>query len=484
MNEHPSPEFEKELHETLNTPNANPVFIRDLRATLLERSNMKNQTRSFPRLAWGVIAIIVVAVLAISSPQVVEAMKRLWGYVPGIGFVESGNPIRLLSAPVTVEKNGMTITIENGASDSNNTILLEKVDGYIPESSEEITCMENPRLVMPDGSELELSQYEGVLVGGKGDPSGSYHVRYVFEPLPAQTLDATLESPCILGNSVGADFKVQLHFQVAEAGQIMPVIELPKQDVMESTTPQSDPSTDSASSTDSNIEGFSITLESEAQFDDGYLIAGNYQWTDERFGISTLFMDKPGIMDANNQPVAFTQIEPAVHPDPSIKKLPFAYQISGREYAWPLTIMVNSVAVNLQEQGTFQFDAGAAPQVGQEWEVNMDVPVGSHIVHVNSIRLIQGRTPAELGFEFSITTDPTVLTANVMDANPIITGPSEGGGGGGGGGGGSGDESVSSITNGWTIEGYSPAGIKTFVISNLLISVDGTWQVEWQPAAP
>jgi hypothetical protein len=35
MNEHPSPELEKELREALRAPDANPAFVHDLRATLL-----------------------------------------------------------------------------------------------------------------------------------------------------------------------------------------------------------------------------------------------------------------------------------------------------------------------------------------------------------------------------------------------------------------------------------------------------------------
>src|SRR5690349_5437577 len=111
MNEHPSPEFERELHETLSAPQADPAFVRDLRATLLERSTMKTQTRSFPRLAWALALAVLVLTLLIASPRVVEALKRLFGYVPGVGYVEQTNSLRLLSAPVTLEKDGLTVTI-------------------------------------------------------------------------------------------------------------------------------------------------------------------------------------------------------------------------------------------------------------------------------------------------------------------------------------------------------------------------------------
>src|SRR5512132_826651 len=116
MNEHPSPEFEKELRETLRAPSANPAFVHDLRATLLERATMKQQPRTFSRLAWGLALAVLLIGLLVASPRVAEALKRLLGYVPGVGYVERGDSLRMLSAPVTLEKDGLTLTIEKGAA--------------------------------------------------------------------------------------------------------------------------------------------------------------------------------------------------------------------------------------------------------------------------------------------------------------------------------------------------------------------------------
>ncbi|HEX6035292.1 MAG TPA: hypothetical protein VFY83_12685, partial [Anaerolineales bacterium] len=75
MDEHPSPEFEKELRETLRASSADPAFVHNLRATLLERATMKTQTRTFPRLAWGLALAVLLIGLLVASPQIVEAMK-------------------------------------------------------------------------------------------------------------------------------------------------------------------------------------------------------------------------------------------------------------------------------------------------------------------------------------------------------------------------------------------------------------------------
>src|SRR5574342_266861 len=130
MNEHPSPEFEKELRETLGEPHANPVFVRDLRETLIERSTMKQKNRLLPRLAWGFAIAILLALSVVASPRAAALLKQLFGYVPGVGFVEQGESLRLLSAPVRIEKDGLQMTIEQGTADSGRTILLQRIAGY------------------------------------------------------------------------------------------------------------------------------------------------------------------------------------------------------------------------------------------------------------------------------------------------------------------------------------------------------------------
>jgi hypothetical protein len=218
-------------------------------------------------------------------------------------------------------------------------------------------------------------------------------------------------------------------------------------------------------------------LESETPLADGLILAGHYEWTDPRFDGFSVQPDDPRITDANGKQLEIEPVDSVLSVnDPTIKKLPFAYKIIGKDFASPLTITVKSLIINnLPGEGSFQFDAGANPQTGQVWNVNMDVPVAEHIVHVQTIKLIEGRTLTELGFEFTMTSDPEVLCAGVTDANPIITGIGGSGGGGGGGGFDCGSALVP-FTTSWTVQGYSPSGIKTFVVSGLSVTFHGLWQ--------
>jgi hypothetical protein len=438
------------------------------------------QTRTFSRLIWGLALAVLLIGLLVASPRVAEALKRLLGYVPGVGYVEKGDALRMLSAPVTLEKDGLKLTIEKGAADLQRTVLLGHIEGYPPDRSGEGACDSAARLVLPDGKTLGLKQSETSMEGSKGSPTGSYYVRYIFEAMPTEQLETTLEIPCLMNDSGFRGWRLEIDFQVADDTQIMPVIELPTAsiDASENVSSPSQPVTAPASAAESTLDGFSIVFESESPLPDGYILSGSYQWTDPRFDAFSVQTIVSEIADASGGAVSFEPVDPLTAMDPALRKLPFAYQIHGKEYVWPLTFTVNSVTVTLPDAVTFQFDAGPNPQVGQTWAVNIDVPVAGHVIHVQTIELTEGRTPTELGYTFTMTSDPGVMGASIDDANPVFTGN---GGGGGGGGGGGNASAVGPFIYGWALEGYSPAGVKTFTVSNIAVMFHGTWQATWQP---
>ena len=226
-----------------------------------------------------------------------------------------------------------------------------------------------------------------------------------------------------------------------------------------------------------------------AELKDGYVLSGSYQWSDTRIDPSAVVISDSNITDVNGQDVPVQPVDTGPSADSSPQQIPFAYQITGKNFAWPLHIIVNSISVVQPGQGTFHFDAGPDPQVGQTWNVNIDVPVGQHIIHVETIQLTGGAPNAldMIGFEFTMTSDPAVASALVDDMNPIIECKSGCGGGGGGGQdfGVSGlDSGTGPFVDGWEAKGYSPAGVKTFLISNMSIFFKGPWQVSWQPSSP
>lgn len=219
---------------------------------------------------------------------------------------------------------------------------------------------------------------------------------------------------------------------------------------------------------------FLITVQKYESVNDGYILYGSYQWASIT-DINFVYLDDVIIQDANGNTIQYEYSNPAGMIPAENKNLPFAFKIIGKDYAFPLLISVQSIIVILPDTANFQFDAGTNPQVGQEWMPNIDVPINGYHIFVHKIKLISGSSPAELGFNFTIWVGPNIniVSLNITDVN--ATSIVYGGGGGGG-------EFISGeIDYGWALEGYSPAGLKTFQISNLNIKINGAWQTTWQP---
>lgn len=217
---------------------------------------------------------------------------------------------------------------------------------------------------------------------------------------------------------------------------------------------------------------FLVTIQKYESISDGYILYGSYQW-ESVSDINFVYLDDVIIQDANGNMIQYEYANPAGIIPAENKNLPFAFKIIGKDYAFPLLISVQSIIVILPDTANFQFDAGTNPQVGQEWTPNLDVPINLYHVFVHKIKLISGSTPAELGFNFTIWVGPNIniVSLNIIDVNAINI--AHGGGGG---------EFISGeIEYGWALEGYSPAGLKTFQISNLNIKINGAWQTTWQP---
>src|SRR6266511_1777239 len=111
MSKKPTPhmpdDLEKELKDYYASPEPSPEFVsrleRGLHSKLKEQEQKTMFGRSKVKLAWGfglALAVVLIILLA-TSPTVVTAMKRLLGYIPGVGLVDSTSPLRVLAEPVS-----------------------------------------------------------------------------------------------------------------------------------------------------------------------------------------------------------------------------------------------------------------------------------------------------------------------------------------------------------------------------------------------
>ena len=484
------PKLETTLRQALAVPGPDAEFLARLRTQLEQEANtMKNKNglrslptlrrsqetsdsetkRISPRLAWGLAAalLILAVTLLATSPAVVEAMKRLFGYVPGAGLVEQGLPLRTLSEPVVVERGGITLTVTQALASADKTIVTYKVENIpeaalAPDFSEGQTpapsCAQQDYLHLPDGTILSPASGQGT-----GWQLG-YEYRWVFGPIPADVDTADLLVACLLGVTPGA----------APEAWIIPLAFVPAPPEMtvvpvEEITPSPPPAAGTGTQAAATPEASPVTVEKYIELDDGYILIGSFHSIPVAEGLVTSpYPWYARIRDAGGQDVAYEYAADVDLPPGNETSSPWAYKITGKSHAWPLTLTIDSLEAPLPEfAASFEFDTGPDPQPGQEWALDQELLIRGYTVRV----LKALRTPD--GYAFTFQADPQVTGLGV-DISGFDVAPAGGGGGGGGGGDGSLSASVA-------YAGEVPEGRLSVEIGAVRVSIPGPWSVQWQP---
>ena len=74
-------------------------------ATQLKRKSPMTILRTRP-----VVAMLIALLILLTLSGVAYAIGRSLGYIPGIGIVDQSTPIRTLAEPVSLTRDGITIT--------------------------------------------------------------------------------------------------------------------------------------------------------------------------------------------------------------------------------------------------------------------------------------------------------------------------------------------------------------------------------------
>ena len=105
---------------------ANPDLAPQIRSRIQKGKGFAMQPR-MKIVATVILVLLILALVLVSAPAVAAAIQHWFGYVPGFGLVREGG-IRQLAAPVAVEREGITITVERALLDSEKTMILFKVE--------------------------------------------------------------------------------------------------------------------------------------------------------------------------------------------------------------------------------------------------------------------------------------------------------------------------------------------------------------------
>ncbi|NJD60809.1 MAG: hypothetical protein FIA98_15560 [Anaerolineae bacterium] len=459
----PTPEFEEEIRASVSTPMAREEFLKDLHARILHEAEIKPRTNRPVYLRPACVAVFIITVLligflAIGPQRVIAAVRGLLGYIPGVGIVEQGSPIRVLAEPVTVTRNEISIKVTSATLSADKTHIEYRIFGVpgsaYPDREDIMGCTKPEYLRLPDGTQLAR----------KGND---------FEPIPDGVNAATFVMPCIFNTLPGKtpdNWELSLRFITAPPDLIvMPVIDLvpsPQASLIPETTAVPEASGATPTSGVNN----QITIIKEIETSEGYILVGQFP-----------FQGPPGeqvergdaeIRDETGKEVAFAHpqdVSPnSLGLDPNGPYWFMQFKAAGLVY--PLNLSFSGFTIQQADPNAtaeFTFDAGSNPQPGQEWTPNQDIQLAGH-----TLRLLSITADSRNGYRFSFQGDPNVISADIQISGYTSTGHGWGRG----------------LTDGGFSTSLSftqfPTGVLTVTLSNLTIIGDPiSWQGQWSPTS-
>jgi Tol biopolymer transport system component len=455
-------QFEESVVTSFDIPGIRPEFVDHVYGDLMQRAEAKSRlSKPILRLrpAWiaalAIIALVIVGTLAIGPQRVYAEIIKLFAYIPGVGVVDTSASIRVLEEPVSVTRDGITVTVTSATLTASKTQIAYRIFGVpgssYPQHEDEAGCTQREYLRLSDGTQL-------VQVNGG------------YEPVAENVNEAVFVIPCIVNTLPGMtpqDWELPLRFVPASPDlTIMPVIDL-------SPSPQVSQIPDAATGTAADaLDEPSVTVTKVIETSDGYILIGQFL-PNSKPGESFQQTGAMEIRDATGKRVSYTypmDVNDEINQESGgIPGAGWAAQFKAAGLAYPLTIRFTGITIfpaGPDVSATFTFDAGSNPQPGQEWTPNEEIQLDGHILTLVSISV-----DSRGGYSFNFQVGPDVHNASVQ-----IDGYTPNGGGGG-----LSDGKFNVNLN----YAQLPTGVLTATISNLALVGDSvTWQGQWSPTAP
>ncbi len=237
------PEFEQQLRQAMDVPEPGSASLDALRERFIAQGvaqlrspngaagHPARPAQARPPRPWffslspawklALVLLAVLVLLAIFSPQVVSAVRGLFGYIPSVGMVDQNAEVLVLEEPVQAELGGIPLTVERAFATSEKTVVVYQYQ-VLPWDGRKYQATEppdRPALLLPDGSRLEV-------LAGRRQPADDGCIRYAldFGPLPQNVTTATL----ILDRLAGmpselspADWSIPLRFKPGDPSEIL-----------------------------------------------------------------------------------------------------------------------------------------------------------------------------------------------------------------------------------------------------------------------
>ncbi len=447
-----------------------------------ERKTFMQTLRAKPAL---MILFVLLALALLSGAA--YAIGRSLGYIPGVGIVEQGTLIRVLAEPVSVTRDGITLTVDQAYLTPERTALSFTVSGIPqearPKSEAGFSCQPStPTLLLADGTQLEPGGGEG-----SGEIDG-YRSTFFYPPIPPTEQSVTFLLPCLEDVAPAAapqDWELTLRFVPAPPDlTVVPVLQI--------ATPPPTPTTlpEVTLVESESFMGISLHLESVQNTGRGYLFETSIRWQDGLYADYGVGAGAGLILtDAKGQKIdlSYFSNEKSMRSAGPRRTLS-GYSLPKTSFVSPITLTLPLVSANLplDKRPSFNFDPGPNPQPGQEWQINQTIEVLGLPVEILSARYVtyadlpdqewwvQFTPPDAYGFEVSLRASPEFSAISLS----IDSGFSPDGGSAGG-------YPLERDENG-IIKVYPLMGgriIAPLVISIPYVNIAHDWQVSFDPRA-
>lgn len=219
-----------------------------------------------------------------------------------------------------------------------------------------------------------------------------------------------------------------------------------------------------------NPYGITNNLDRFIALPDGYILYGNISWTNPLLPPYSTTATLASIKDANGKEIPFEYSDSGVYPTQDELRQYWGYKLNETNLAVPLSLTFVVEAYLPVNEGSFTFDPGPNPQLGQKWDINQDVIVNNETIHVLSAE----EAGIEEGyFLFTMQSDSNIVNAVITD----LAHPPFGGGGGGGG------VPMAGVPfrSGFGYQVPLPQGPYTLTFTDVGMLIPGDWTLIWSP---
>lgn len=388
-NNHGMSDIESKVKNAYKAEMPNLAYAKNLRRRLIDLAAQPRKRAGFSfslagkLAAAGVACVLALGILFVATPQsrLVLGMRQLFSFIPGVGIVEEGLPLRQLDQSAAQTRDGITVSIDRMILSPDLTAFSFQVNG-VPASAypQDVrsSCGETPYLRLPDGSTVEHTGLNAVDTFAN-EPS--YEKDFVLKAVPAEVDSATLVMPCVLGLKEGAapeNWEFPLSFAPVSA-------ELASMPVEEVTAAAE--SANEAEPKGPYDDLFTLDFDQRVSLPNGDILYGKVYWrTDSEYYNPTMEMESYTDANGNRLATTWADLDPSWNPLEQHNYTPMAIFIPKTDAPGPYTLTAETMlAIIHLDDVSFVLSAGAEPVVGQPLAVNKVFQAGDFSLKLVSV---------------------------------------------------------------------------------------------------